>query len=438
MAEMKTVVVAGLLSIFCAACERSTPPGEIAVAAGTRTSSAAPIKLSEGDWPWWRGPGADGRSDEQNLPTRWSPTENVLWKLAVTGMGHSSPSICGTRVFLTTADEQAQTQEILAIDSDSGDMLWRTVAHEGGLMKKHQKNSHASATAACDGERVYAAFINDGGLHVTATDLDGGIVWQTKAGDFKSEHGYGSAPALHGSLVIVNGDSLDGSFVAALDRATGDVVWRTPREATGQHGSYATPVVAKLAGRPQLLLTGTSRVTSYDPDTGKLIWSCAGPAEVTAGTVAFSEDLVFASGGFPEKEVLAIRADGSGDVTGSHVAWRAQRGVTYVPSPLYHEGRLYVISDDGIAVCFDARTGKQLWQERLGGNFTASPVLTEGRLYATNEAGKTFVFKAADRFELVAENDLQERTLASPAIARGRIYLRTDQHLYCIAEPAAE
>ena len=423
-----------LLGLILPGCGKSSPVSPIAAPKDGLSSTASPIVLAPSDWPWWRGRDADGRSNAENAPIKWSRTENVRWSVPVAGAGHSSPIVCGNRIFLTSADEEAGTQSILAFERDTGQSLWSTVAHTGDLMHKHQKNSHASATPACDGHHVFAAFINSGALHVTAVDLQGDKVWQTNAGSFTSEHGYGSAPVLYESLVIVNGDSLDASFIAALDRATGDTVWRTPRTNTGRNGSYATPVVAEVAGRTQLLLSGSGTTTSYDPATGELIWSCKGPAAVTANTIVFSDDTVFATGGFPEKELLAIRADGSGDVTDSHVVWRTSRGTAYVPSPLYHDGRLYVIGDNGIATCFDATDGKQLWQKRLDGNFTSSPVMVGDLIYATNEGGMTFVLKAGSKAEVVAKNDLEERTLATPTIAGDRIYLRTESHLYCIAE----
>lgn len=402
------------------------------------TSESSPIVASDADWPWWRGPYLDGKSRDRAAPTKWSRTENVVWKASVPGRGHASPIVLGKRVFLSTADEQTLKQLILAFDRKTGKELWSTVAHEGGFMAKHGKNSHASATPACDGERVYSVFINRGGLHVTATDLEGKIAWQTEAGSFGSEHGYGSSPVLYKSLVIVLGDNRPRCFVAALDRATGKVVWRTDRKTTGKHGSYATPIVARVAGKPQLLVSGMESTTSYDPATGKQIGACFGPAEVTACTPAFNDQLVFSSGGYPEKELLAIRANGTGDITRSHVAWRTGKGVTYVPSPLFHAGRLYVVSDDGVTTCFEAASGKQVWQGRLSGNFSASPVLAGNLLYVTNEAGKTYVFKTGPKFEIVAQNDLGDGGFASPAICGGQIFLRTEHALYCVGKPAAQ
>jgi outer membrane protein assembly factor BamB len=409
----------------------------VALVATGWTTAAEPTlpEVAATDWPWWRGPTLDGKSRDTSAPTRWGPNENVVWKVPVPGKGHSSPVLWGDRLFLTTADESEQTQRVLAFDRATGKALWDTTAHKGGFVKKHEKNTHASATPACDGERLYSVFVNAGAVRVTATDLDGKIAWQTEAGPYESQHGYGSSPVLHKDLVIVLADSMKGSFLAALDRATGKVAWKIDRRVTGRNGGYCTPVIATLAGKPQLIVTGTWTTKSYEPETGQELWTCDGPAEVTGCTAATSDQVVFATGGFQEREILAIRADGSGDVSKTHVAWRTKRGVTYVPSPLYHDGRLYVVNDGGVATCFDANTGKEVWTERLeGGDVTSSPVLVGDKLYVTNEAGRTYILKAGPKFEQVAANDVGEKVLATPAIVGGRIYLRTTSNLYCIGK----
>jgi outer membrane protein assembly factor BamB len=401
-------------------------------------TSAAPAaepflpEVAPADWPWWRGPTLDGHSRDRAAPARWSSTENVVWKVPVPGRGHSSPVLWGDRLFLTTADEAAQTQRVLAFDRKTGKPLWDTVAHTGGFDPKHEKNSQASATPACDGQRVYSVFVNSEALNVTATDLDGKIVWQKSAGPYTSQHGNGSSPVIYKKTVIVVADSMKGSFLAALDRETGATVWKVDRPVTGRNGSYESPVIGTIAGKPQLIVQGTRVTTSYDPDTGKVLWTCFGPAEVTGCTPAFDDKSVYVTGGFPEREILAIRADGSGDVTKTNVAWRTRKGVTYIPSPLYHAGRLYVVNDTGIATCFNTKNGREVWSERLGGAFTSSLVLAGDHMYATDEAGKTYVFKTGDKFERVVVNDIGEGVLATPAVAGGHIYLRTAGHLYCI------
>jgi outer membrane protein assembly factor BamB len=232
---------------------------------------------------------------------------------------------------------------------------------------------------------------------------------------------------------MVVGDGVNSGFLAALDRETGALRWRTARKTITQYGNYGTPVVATLAGKPQLIVHGGRLVTSYDPSSGELIWQSDGPCEVSACTVAFDDRLVFASGGFPEREVLAIRADGKGDVSRTHVVWRTRDGMTYVPSPLYHDGLLYAVNDQGIASCWEAATGKELWgHKRVGGAFSGSPVLAGGFLFSTSERGTTYVFRAGRSYEKVAENTLGEPALTTPAVAGGQLFLRTETKLYCI------
>jgi outer membrane protein assembly factor BamB len=430
---MTRVFPASLLAVllFSTGCGQS-PPLEEVRAGGAAVTAAADVVAAAGDWPWWRGPQHDGKSGDEDPPTEWSESKHIVWQAEVPGRGHASPIVVADRVLLASADERQQKQMLLGYDRKTGKELWRTIVHEGGFMRGHQKNSHASATPACDGKRVFAAFINFSALRVTATDLEGNILWQKDAGTFHSEHGYGSSPVLYKSLVIVCGDNAGSSFLAALDRETGAIVWRTARERPGRHGNYGTPVVCQLAGKPQLLLAGHGTLSSYDPATGERLWFCSGPAQVSASTVACSDTLVFASAGYPEKEIIAVRADGSGDVSQTHVAWRATKGVSYVPSPIYHDGRLYVINDSGIASCVDAASGESLWQERLGGNFSSSPVLAGGKLFVTSETGTTHVLEAAAKFKQLGQNELGDSGFASPAIVGGQIFLRSGSRLYCI------
>lgn len=419
-----------LALLVALACEHRPQTTVYSTPAGTSRLPAA--RAAPGDWPWWRGPNLDGKSVDAGAPRQWSASENVLWQAPVPGRGHATPSVWGDRVLVATASEQDGTQSLLCFDRKTGRELWNTRIHKGTFVRMHQKNSHASATPACDGERVYVPFVIDDALHVTATDLDGKVVWQKRAGPFTSEHGYGSSPVLHESAVIVCGDSLEDGFLAALERTTGEMLWKTTR---GDDANYATPIVASVAGRQQLLICGMNRVESYDPDSGQRIWLVrGGPSKVAACTMAFEGDLVFASGGYPEKEILCVRADGKGDVTDSHVVWRERQGVTYVPSPLAHDGRLYIVNDNGLVSCFDQKTGEQLWRDRLEGGFSASPILADGHLFIPNERGVLYVLEAADRFRLVATNDLGDGGFASPVICGGQIFLRTESRLYCIGE----
>lgn len=416
--------------------EEISPAGSVAGAADAVIAAVLP-PVDMNDWPCWRGAALDGNANGQDPPLHWSETDNIVWKADVPGRGHATPVLWGDQVFVVTALEEDESQRLLSYDRQAGSLLWNTVIHQGGFMHMHQKNSQASGTPACDGQRVFCAFMNeqDGkkGIWVTAVDLDGQIVWQTLAGPFATLHGYGSSPVLYRGLVIVCGDNGKSGFLAAINRETGDIYWRIKRE---RMFSFASPVVAEVAGRPQLLIHGTNLVTSYDPNTGKELWRADGPAQTCANTVAFDEKFVYASGGYPEKKLLAIRADGSGDVSATHVVWSAEKAVSYVPSMIVNDGRLFVVNDSGIATCYIAATGEVVWQKRLGGNFSASPVLAGGNLFVPDEDGKLVIIKAADAFERVGTNDLGDGGFATPVVAGGRIYLRTLHHLYCIGAEA--
>ncbi len=427
------VLLAAIALASTPACRESATPARAPRQAVASFEALPPLVVDEADWPWWRGPTRDGKARGEPPPIEWGPDKNVIWKTPVPGRGHSTPIVCGRRVILTTADEERKEQLLVCLDRATGAPAWKKVLHSGGFMRLHRKNSQASATPACDGELVFSVFINGGAIHATACDLDGNVAWTRNVGTFDSEHGYGSSPVLHGSFVIVLADDLGGGFVAALHRKTGDVIWKTDRPNDSRHGSYATPIVGVVAQRPQLLVSGTHWVSSYNPDSGELLWYASGPAQVTANTMAFRGDLVWVSGGYPEKEILCIRADGSGEVTDTAVVWSSTRGVAYVPSPLLHDGRLYLVSDDGIVSCRDPRTGDDLWRERVDGRFSASPVLAGDHILLTNESGVTSVLATGDEFRLVATNDLGDGGgFASPVICDGRLFLRTGRHVVCI------
>ena len=411
-------------------CSRSAPVAEVSVAGGAAPIDLAAAQPAATDWPWWRGRAGNGIAADETVPTVWGEHQNVVWKSPVPGRGHSSPCVWGASIVLATADEATQVQSLLCFDRETGAPRWSTPIHTGGFEHAHPENSQASATPACDGERVFITFLNRGAIWVSAVDLNGQIVWQKEAGPFRTMHGYAASPALYKSLVIVAGDGDGQGFVTALHRKTGEIVWRVRRPGIA---SFSSPVVAHVAGRDQILLSGCRQVVSYDPASGAQLWRCDGPAKVTSATMAFDGDFAFVSGGYPEEETLCIRADGAGDVSASHVVWR-NRQKFYVPSLVVHEGRVYGVSGGGIAWCFDAANGKPLWKHRLNGDVSASPVIAGNHVYVTNEAGLTHVFKTGAEFELVAENDLGDGGYATPVICGGRIYLRTVHALYCIGD----
>lgn len=401
---------------------------------------AAAQAAGDSDWRTWRGPRGNGIAAEgQDPPVKWSETENVLWKTDIPGRGHSSPTLVGDRIFLTTADEKEQVQSVIAFDRKTGKQLWKADIHRGGFPRKiHPKNSHATSTIASDGERLFASFFNGEAVHVTALDLDGNRVWQKNVGPLRPQdyqHGYAPSPTLHKSLVIVAVDCNVEGALLALEARTGKEAWRTVRPA---ETSFSSPIVARISGRDQLLLSGGEMVAGYDPETGKMLWSCAATTKVTAGTMVWDGELVFASGGFPKPGTFCVRAGGE-----ARVVWQNPKKC-YEQSMLVHDGYVYAVDDGGIAFCWKGADGSEMWSARLGGKPNASPVLAGGRLYVTIEKGTTFIFKPTPAgYEEVGRNTLGGDTFATPVICGGRIYLRAGrtegglrrESLYCIGKP---
>lgn len=387
----------------------------------------------------WRGPNANGvANDGQVFPVQWNDTQNVIWKSPIPGRGHSSPIVVGDRIFLTTADESAQSQSVLCFDRATGKPRWKVDVNQGGFNPKiHNKNTHATPSPLCDGERVFAVFNNHNSAQLSVVSVDGEKLWQKNAGGFVPQtyqFGYGPSPLLYGSTVIVASEFESAGFLAAFDRQSGKEVWRTRRPPMI---SYSSPIVANVAGRDQLLISGCKQVSSFDPATGGKLWSVPGIWTVTCATMVWDGDLVFASGGYPNKGTMAIRADGSGEVV-----WQ-NRVKCYEQSMLVHDGHLYAVDDGGVAYCWRASDGREMWKQRLGGNMSASPILAAGNIYAINERGKVFVFRATpQKFAPLSQNQLGEEGFATPAFCGNRIYARTatragggrQEYLICIGE----
>ncbi len=384
------------------------------------------------DWPWWCGPNRDNiAAPGQTPPIKWSKTENVIWRAEVPGRGHGSPCLWGDFIFLPTADDGAEVQYLLCFDRRTGQKRWQTEVHRQGFLPLHQKNSHASATPACDGRLVFMPFVIQDAIWLSALDFEGKIVWQKRLGDFQSMHGFAASPVVYKSLVIVAADNLTNSFLTAIHRRTGEMIWKVDRPSY-KLGTYASPTVGHIAGRDQLLHHGPLKIFSYDPLTGKELWTCDGPSESASSMIALGRDLIYSSVGFPRRNMLCIRASGRGDVTKTHVVWSKKDKMAYVPSLVLAEGLLTMVEDNGHVYCFAADTGEQVWSAKLEGQFSSSPVLAGGHIYVANEDGVCFVFKAGRRFELVATNDLADGGFATPVICDSRIYLRTLQSLYCL------
>jgi outer membrane protein assembly factor BamB len=399
----------------------------------TVASPAAAQDATAFDWPQFRGPGGQGHSSESGLPLTWGEGKNVAWKTPVPGLGWSSPVVAGGRVWLTTAVEtRGISLRVLAFDVATG----REVANvevfniPASRREINPKNSWASPTPVLDDDRVYVHFGADGTAALTTS---GEIVWKARF-DYESQHGAGGSPVIYGDLLIVNCDGSDTAFVIALDKRTGKVKWKTNRGVPADQ-AYTTPLIIRAADRDQLISVGAFRARAYDPATGREIWRVRydeGFSNVPRPV--FAHGLVFIATGFQQPSLLAVRADGKGDVTRTHIVWSLTRGAPLTPSPLAVGDELYMVTDGGIATCLDARTGTIVWQQRLGGTYSASPVFADGRIYFMAEQGVTTVIAPGKAFRRLAANALDGGLLASMAVSGGALFLRTDSHLYRISE----
>lgn len=392
------------------------------------------VAIQASDWPCWRGPGRDGASDEKNVPIRWSATANVAWKAPIPGWGHSSPIVCGDRVFVTSFVEEGEKRVLFCLDRRNGKALWERVILTSPPEKKHKLNSYASSTPATDGQRVWVAFLQAPDIRLVCYDMDGKELWRCSPGTFNSRHGYCSSPTLYQDLVILNCDQDDVAWIGAYEKTTGKERWRTDRP--NRTRSYCAPLIVEAGGRTQMVLSGSKCCASYDPATGKQHWLIDGPTEQFVASPVFADGMFFITGGFPEFHLIGVRPDGTGNITNTHIVWHDTRAefVSYVPSPIAHGRHFFLVADKGIASCWEAKTGKQMWAQRLGRHHSASPVSAEGRLYFLDDDGQMFVFKAAPTFELISKNELGEECYASPAISRGQIFIRTLHNLFCIGK----
>ena len=406
------------------------------------------------NWPGWRGPRGDGTSRETGLPTTWNGKtgENIHWKVKIPGEGHSSPVVWEDKIFLASCLPESEERVLLCLDRKTGETLWQKTILKSQLETKHQLNSHASSTPATDGKIVVVSFlkidgrmipapnvgnnhrdITPGEIIVAAYDLDGNKQWESNLGEFISAHGFCSNPVLFEDLVIVNGDHDGNSYLFALDRESGKIRWKDKRD--NGIRSYATPIIRNLDGRLQMVLCGSESVISYDPRTGKRYWTMEGPTEQFVASMVDDGERFFVTAGFPEHHIVAINPDGNGNVTKTHIAWRTERGAAYVPSPVVSGKYLIVVADNGIASCFEAASGKRHWQARVGPRFSASLAAGEGRVYLTSDRGVTTVIKPGPELEKIAENELGEFVSTSPALSQGQIFIRGDEHLFCIGKP---
>ncbi|MEZ6067651.1 MAG: PQQ-binding-like beta-propeller repeat protein [Planctomycetaceae bacterium] len=407
-----------------------------AVVSGPASAALQAAQPGAGDWPWWRGPDFNNvAAAGEQPPLEWGETRNIVWKVPVPGRGHSSPTVVGEHIYLATADESRQVQGVICLSRATGEQLWITPLSEGGFPATHPKNTHATCTVACDGERLFVTFHHHNKLTLHCLDRQGGELWAKEVGHYepkKYEYGYAASPLIYKDTVIVVADYEQGGYLAAYDRANGQQRWRTDRP---KSYSFSSPVVANVGGREQLLLSGCDAVTAYDPASGKPLWSTPGTTMATCGTMIWDGDRVFASGGYPKAETICVQAGGT-----HSVVWK--NGVKcYEQSMLIHDGHVYAFDDQGVAYCWRASDGAEQWKRRLGGAVSTSPLLVGDSIIAINEKGTAFVFKASpEGYVAVATNQLGDEGFATPAVGGDRIYLRTatgdgpsrQEFLYCI------
>ena len=400
-----------------------------------------PHSYGSEDWFQFRGPDGQGHSTAVNLPTHWSPTENVRWKTPIPGKGWSSPVAFAGRIFLTTAVPSGDTHSLhtLCLEAPSGKILWDVTVFDALVpqyaKRIHSKNSHASPTPIVDGQRVYVHF----GAHGTAClTTEGSIVWKTREIKYQPQHGSGGSPVLVDGLLVFNCDGADLQFVVALDASTGKIRWKKERPPCDEpeRFSFATPLVIEVNGRKQIVSPGAHIVVAYEPKTGAEIWSARYQGYSIAPRPVYADGLVYMETSFDRSIMLAIHPDGEGDVTETKIAWKQARSIPSTPCPLLTGKHLYIVNDAGIASCLDAKTGRPLWTHRVGGKFSASPLLADGKIYIQSEGGETIVFRAdPEQYVEIARSEMHDATLASPAVIDHALLIRTASALYRIENP---
>ncbi len=420
--------------------------------------------LAETTWPQFRGPGGQGISTETNLPLTWSETENIRWKTSLPGSGWSSPVVADGKIWLTTATVVEATDEeraakvagaqladqmiaartvtlwAIEIDLDSGSILRRIQLIEvDDPMPIHSLNSYASPTPILDKakSRLYCHF---GDYGTVCVDTDSSKKLWGKRLTLDHRVGPGSSPVLWEDLLIIPCDGADVQYVVALNKDTGEEVWRTDRPPIEQtdgefRKSYSTPLVIKVNGTEQAVIPGSQWCIAYEPRTGKEIWRVNhGRGFSLVPRPVFDGNLLFFCTGYMSDRLLAIRPDGEGDVTATHIAWEKSKQIPMMSSPLVVNNRVYTLSDRGIALCFDATSGEEKWRERVPGRYSSSPLYAEGRIYLCSHEGRTTIVAASDEFEQLAENRLDGQLMASPVAVEGSLLLRTGTHLYRVGK----
>jgi outer membrane protein assembly factor BamB len=428
------------------------------------------LELCAGNWPQWRGPLSNGVSTDSRLPVHWSAVDHIVWEASLDGLGASSPIVWEDAVFVSSQKGRAPVQpgenpRLARDDSDlakrenpiggrrtasegpaaevslvleafrisDGRRLWEYSARaKGELPKVHEKHNLATPTPVTDGKLIFAWFGNG---QLFALDMRGHLVWTRHLGieyaAFDVSWGHGGSPVLYGNTLILLCDHGHNSYLVAVDKATGTERWKVGR---GNALSHSTPLVVNGPKGDELIVNSSERIDSYNPINGDLLWYTGSQRQTPIPSPVFHDGVIYLSRGYRNSDFLAIRPGGRGDISESHVLWRAPGGASYVPSILFYKGLLYVTNEVGIVTCAEAETGKTLWRKRLGGIFYASPVAGDGKIYWSSETGETYILSEGREGDVIARNELGERIIASPAISNGHLFVRSDGTLYCIGD----
>ncbi|MDA1275430.1 MAG: PQQ-binding-like beta-propeller repeat protein [Verrucomicrobia bacterium] len=396
------------------------------------------VRSAQANWPTWRGPNANGISSETNLPLRWSPTENVLWRAPLPEPGNSTPVVWGKHIFVTQPIAEGNRRTLLCVDRDTGRVLWQSGIQVATEERTHDTNPFASGSPVTDGERVICWF-GSGGL--AAYDFAGRELWRTDLGRHDHRFGYGGSPVIHGDHVFLNFGPGAREFVVAVNKETGKEVWRHESPTAGKddiYGTWSTPFVAEWEGGAQLISALRGELAGLDPESGKVLWKTASLGTQAKSSPVAGEGVVVMSGDMESSE-LAVRLGGRGDVTDTHVLWKRNPAKRRVGTGIILNGHIFSVQTSGIADCVKLETGEVVWDERLRGSGAnnavwSSPVLAGDRIYVMNQAGDVIVYRASTNFEVLAVNPMNEPSNSSVVVSDGRILLRTHKALWCVGE----
>jgi outer membrane protein assembly factor BamB len=393
------------------------------------------------NWPGFRGPTRQGISQEKDVPTEWSRSANILWRTPVPGNGWSSPIVSDDRVFITTAMEEGASFRLVCLDRRTGKILWNKEVLQQEPGHKSPQNSYASSTPVTDGQRIYVLAFDGSSA---AVSMEGDVVWTNRDFYYYSEHGLAVSPILYQDLLIAPFDGSssgpdkalgwqkpwDQAIIIALDKKTGKVRWKARRGSS--RIAHVMPQILSQDGQDQLVSSAGDVVQGFDLKTGERLWTVASTGEGVVPSIVIGDGLIFTTSGFGRPTIRAIRTGGKGDVTQSHIAWESGDDVPMVPSMLYVKPYLFLITEGGVAKCLVAATGEVFWRNRLEGRYSASPICADGKIYFLSEQGRTTIVEAGREFKVVAQNELQEKCCASPAISQKHIFIRSEDALYCI------